>query len=217
MNVAVALQTFVAEADRGKCIKILCDNMASVQVLQSGRGRNRAILEAARAAWMVQALYQVTIVYEHIPGRLNFLADALSRAHESYTKNDIAKQLVHDLGLNWVQPCTHLFSDFKSLLSRPRADNPGDRSALMTRCGESAGHQRKPNLSSTNLPQVLSYSPLASPIPDSSDDVHVHRAPESSWPGPTHCEEQCGSHQDLSSTRWSPTSRLARTAHTSYP
>ena len=102
INVAIALQTFVAESDRGKCIRILCDNLPAVQVLQSGRGRNKAMLEAARATWMVQALYQVTIVYEHIPGRLNFLADALSRAHISPQNQKTANDLVEQLALSWV-------------------------------------------------------------------------------------------------------------------
>ena len=45
VNIAGALQTFVGEGDKGKSVKILCDNMAAVQVLQSGRGKNRAILD----------------------------------------------------------------------------------------------------------------------------------------------------------------------------
>ena len=57
--------------------------MPAVSVLRSGRGHNQVILQAARVAWTVQALFQVKIVYEHIPGHLNTLADALSRAHLS--------------------------------------------------------------------------------------------------------------------------------------
>ena len=60
----------------GKTVKVLCDNLPTVSVLQS-------VLEAARQAWMVQAIFQVSIIYEHIPGRLNTLADTLSRAHLS--------------------------------------------------------------------------------------------------------------------------------------
>ena len=78
INVAIAIQTFIGPSDRGSTVAVLCDNMPAVQVFQSGRGKNHVILEAARAAWMVQALYQVNIVFHHIPGHLNTLADVLS-------------------------------------------------------------------------------------------------------------------------------------------
>ena len=40
INTAIAIQTFIGPADRGSTVLILCDNMAAVQVFQSGRGRN---------------------------------------------------------------------------------------------------------------------------------------------------------------------------------
>ena len=40
VNVAVAMQTFIGEQDRGSCVRVYCDNMASVSVFQSGRGKS---------------------------------------------------------------------------------------------------------------------------------------------------------------------------------
>ena len=178
MNIAIALQTFVAENDRGKCIKVLCDNMAAVQVLQSGRGRNRVILEAARAAWMVQALFQVTVVYEHIPGRLNFLADALSRAHQSESHNAAALELVESLHLNWVEPCTYSLPIFKSILSRSGLRNTGDRGRAQTGDSKGPGHQCKQGISGSSIPEVLPHPQMAPTEPHVSADLHVSGAPK---------------------------------------
>lgn len=44
INIAVALHTFIDSSFRGH---LFCDNAASVQVMESGKGRNKIILEAA--------------------------------------------------------------------------------------------------------------------------------------------------------------------------
>ena len=126
VNVAVAVEMFVGEEDRGSCIRVFCDNMAAVNVFQSGRGKNPVILHAARAVWMVQALYQVHIIFSHIPGSHNELADVLSRASKSPIMKQRANNLVAAYGLCWVHPCTDSLDDvLKIMYCRSGAAAPG--------------------------------------------------------------------------------------------
>lgn len=53
VNLAVALHTFLSHQDRGRHIRVFSDNMASVEVLTTGRGRNPIIVECARSIWMI--------------------------------------------------------------------------------------------------------------------------------------------------------------------
>lgn len=116
---AVAAQTFFSERDRGKHFLILCDNISSVQVFTTGRGRNRVILESARALWMVQALLDIRLSYEHISGALNIFADALSRMHLSNIYFDYAVSVIKNHRLLYVHPRLDIFKNFSpSLLSR---------------------------------------------------------------------------------------------------
>ena len=179
INIAVALQTFVGESNRGKCVKVLCDNMATVHVLQSGKGKNLAILEAARAAWMVQAIYQVTIYYEHISGRLNVLADALSRAHISEQSARLADDLVHSLYLNWINPCLHAPNLVNGVLSRRTLKHSGDISSPPTGQSEGRGDKPEQAFCHLRLPKVLPSSQVAPTAPHIPAGVYIHRAPES--------------------------------------
>ena len=116
-NVAAALQTFVAASDKGRRITVYCDNMAAVTSLQSGRAQNKALLEVARSAWMVQAIFQVSIEYKHIPGHLNDLADALSRAHKSPAMAHKAHEIMTQRQLTRIHPCVHALDPISHLLS----------------------------------------------------------------------------------------------------
>ena len=81
INLVVALHTFLGPGDRGAHVRVRCDNNSTVQVLTTGKARNKRLQECARAAWMVQALLDVEVSYDHIPGKDNKVADVLSRAH----------------------------------------------------------------------------------------------------------------------------------------
>ena len=157
INVAVALHTFVGPSDAGKCIRVLCDNQPAVSVLQSGRGKNPVVLEAARLAWMIQAMFQVYIVYEHIPGRLNVLADALSRSHLSQHHRTSAENHVSALGLNWVDPCLHSLNVLRlSSSNRPDATGTGTGGSDQTGLVKGAGDTQESTLSDQSFPQLLS-------------------------------------------------------------
>lgn len=109
LNIAVALHTFVDSSFKGGHVHLFCDNSASVQVMESGKGRNKIILEVARYIWMLQAQYQFSITYEHIKGKDNVIADALSRAHLSPAMADIANTHIQQNNIQLVDPCLYMF------------------------------------------------------------------------------------------------------------
>ena len=75
LNVVVALHSFLIDKDRGAHILVECDNLAAVQALRWGRARNEILVECSRAAWMLQAVLDVTITFAHIVGINNRVAD----------------------------------------------------------------------------------------------------------------------------------------------
>lgn len=110
INIGVALHSFVDQSWAGSHIRVLCDNLPSVTIMQTGKGRNKVILEVARAIWMLQAKFNIDISYDHIKGELNTLADALSRAHLSPKAELLANKLIHDNQLEVISPCLYIFS-----------------------------------------------------------------------------------------------------------
>ena len=70
---------------------------------------------------MIQALYQVTLVFEHIPGRLNTLADALIRTHHMKQPDSYVADLVQSLALTSVDPCLHALHLVQPILSMDAA------------------------------------------------------------------------------------------------
>lgn len=113
INIAIALHTFVDASWAGSHIRVICDNLPSVSIMQTGKGRNKVILDVARAIWMLQAKYNIDISYEHIKGEHNTLADALSRAHLSTKAALLAEKLINDNSLLTVSPCLYIFSILK--------------------------------------------------------------------------------------------------------
>ena len=113
VNVVVAAHTLLSKSDKGNHIKIYCDNSAAVQVLTTGKGRNKPMLDAARALWMIQAVLQIEFTYEHIPGKNNDLADALSRYHLSDDMHSKAIRMTTDKKLTCVEPNMYVFKMLK--------------------------------------------------------------------------------------------------------
>lgn len=110
LNIAVALHTFADQTYVGAHVRVNCDNMASVQLLQTGKGRNRVMLEVARSVWMLQAEFGFHISFEHIRGRDNRLADALSRAHVAPAMAQYAHEQLNSLNINRIKPCMYIFT-----------------------------------------------------------------------------------------------------------
>lgn len=113
VNIAVALHTFIKPEDAGSHIRIACDNLSSVQIMQTGRGRNKIMLDVARYIWMIQAKFDIDISYEHIQGVHNQIADALSRAHLSPKFANRANKYIFDNDLTTVKPCLYMFNVLK--------------------------------------------------------------------------------------------------------
>ena len=207
LNVAVALQTFAAESDRGKRITVYCDNKAAVSVLQSGRGQNKAILEVARAAWMIQALFQVSIEYKHIPGHLNDLADALSRAHASKLNANRAHELMIQNQLTRIHPCMYAFELISHLLShRPPNAAAGGRCHPTTGGGPGSRDKRQQAGSGPRLPNLLLPPALGPARSGTIPDLHICGTAQQPESRPAHDTEPHHSPKNVFPPRWRPTS-----------
>lgn len=118
-NVVIAVHTFLSKQDRGSHILVKCDNLGSVQVFQTGKGRNRVLLECARYLWMAQAMLDLRISYAHIAGECNTIADSLSRLHISGVYRDCINHFMSENRMRFVTPELHLFKHLTpSLTSR---------------------------------------------------------------------------------------------------
>ena len=82
----------------------MCDNMAVMEVLSSGRARDSIMATCARNVWLLAAMFNVNIIVSHIRGRDNSIADLLSRWH--LTVHNI--QELHNLVENPVWIDTHI-------------------------------------------------------------------------------------------------------------
>ena len=78
VNIVVALKVW-GPMWRDSHIQIHCDNLAVVQVLNSGGSRDSILSTCARNVWLLSALYNISIQFSHIAGAHNTVADLLSR------------------------------------------------------------------------------------------------------------------------------------------
>ena len=77
LNIIVVIKVWATHWANRR-IRIHCDNMAVMEILSSGRGRDPALALIARNIWLICAIFHIQIVVLHIPGKSNILAD-LSR------------------------------------------------------------------------------------------------------------------------------------------
>ena len=64
---------------RRKLVLNLCDNMAVVQVCKSHKSKEPVVMHLLRCLHFICAHWEIELRVEHIPGRLNVQADAVSR------------------------------------------------------------------------------------------------------------------------------------------
>ena len=62
-------------------VVVHCDNEAAVVVLNSGYSRDPHIMHLLRALIFIKAWYQINMTVCHISGKVNMVADAISRDH----------------------------------------------------------------------------------------------------------------------------------------
>ena len=77
LNIVVASKLW-ALYWKDKKIQIHCDNMAVVQVLNTGRARDHILATCPRNIWIIAATYNIEFIFSHIAGSSNNIADLLS-------------------------------------------------------------------------------------------------------------------------------------------
>ena len=78
LNILVAICTWTSQW-QGKVVKIFCDNAAVVSVLNSGKTRDMTLAAITRNIFMETAQADIPLRTVHIMGRINEIADSLSR------------------------------------------------------------------------------------------------------------------------------------------
>ena len=63
----------------GQVVVAHCDNTAAVEVINSGYSKDSIMMHLLRTLFFVKAHWELEVQAEHIPGRCNGLADAISR------------------------------------------------------------------------------------------------------------------------------------------
>ena len=65
-----------------KIIHVYCDNTAAVAMLNKGTTRDPTMMSYLRKLFWLSAIFNFRLKAFHIPGRINVLADHISRLHE---------------------------------------------------------------------------------------------------------------------------------------
>ena len=78
LNILLALRVWKDQWPKNK-ISVACDNQAVVQVLNSGKTRDLTLAAIARNIQFHLASRDIDLRVIHIPGKLNVIADLLSR------------------------------------------------------------------------------------------------------------------------------------------
>ena len=78
LNIVVALKLW-GSLWQSHAIEVRCNNMAVVEVLNTGRARDQMLATSARNIWLLTSMYDIDLVVTHIPGVANVVADLLSR------------------------------------------------------------------------------------------------------------------------------------------
>ena len=82
INIVVALKIWCPNWANKK-IRIRCDNLPVVEVLNSGQARDYILATCDRNIWLLSALYNIGINVIHIAGSQNSVADLLSRRKDT--------------------------------------------------------------------------------------------------------------------------------------
>ena len=90
LNIVVAAKIWASHSSNQK-IHIFCDNMAVAEVLTTGRTRETILATCSRNLWLIAALFNIDIIFSHIPGAENTVADLLSLEKRPTTYTKIGK------------------------------------------------------------------------------------------------------------------------------
>ena len=93
LNIVVALKVW-SNLWENKKVEIKCDNLTVVEVLDSGKTRDHFLALCARNVWLISAMFNIQLVFSHIPGKNNHIADLLSRLTITINPEQNLKQLL---------------------------------------------------------------------------------------------------------------------------
>jgi hypothetical protein len=88
LNVLLAFCTW-ANIVASRTIRVHCDNAAAVAIFNTSRGLDLVLHAIARNIWLLAASYDIKLVFQHIRGEDNHVADLLSRL--SAMQNPVCK------------------------------------------------------------------------------------------------------------------------------
>ena len=72
-----------------------------IEVLNSGKTRDPFLALCARNVWLISAIFNIQLVFSHIPGKNNHIADLLSRWTITVNPEQKLKQLLpHFIWIN---------------------------------------------------------------------------------------------------------------------
>ena len=98
LTITVALKLWANQL-AGKKIQINCDNLVSVQAINSGHCINEFMQQCLRELVFTLSLHNVQLRAVHVPGETNRLADLLSRFHLNPNHRDTLLHLVPNLSI----------------------------------------------------------------------------------------------------------------------
>ena len=78
VNMLVTVRIFGPSCSKRK-VPVKCNNQAVVHVLNDGRTRDAFLAACMWNMWLEVALYYILLLYKHVLGRQNTVADLFSR------------------------------------------------------------------------------------------------------------------------------------------
>ena len=191
VNIIIALHTFLSQEDDGGHIVVYCDNLPAVQPFTSGRAHKSVLADCARALWMIQAKHALKLSFIHIPGILNLVADALSRAHTTTAYRALADEYIATNSLTIETPCTYILANIHPpLLTRSGVELASGESEAQADHGagsRDAGSAQGDGGRSGNILRTIQHGPATDVR---TQRVYVDRVYEHEGHFPRHHKEQ---------------------------
>ena len=102
INCLGAARALTLPTDTGNTVIINCDNQPAVDAYRGGRAEDPVLNACARAIWFLGAQNQVNYKFNHVPGELMNIPDALSRVMLDDKYRSLADHYISQLSLTTV-------------------------------------------------------------------------------------------------------------------
>ena len=108
LNLLMALKLW-AHRWSHSVVRFFCDNLAVVQVVQTGKTRDSMLSLRLRYIWLITATHDIDLHIDHIQGQSNTIADLLSRL---YSPKPVDSQLLETIcnSYMWRKIPIHVFN-----------------------------------------------------------------------------------------------------------